>query len=446
MLALAELSLRNASGQPLRFVPQDQLPEGRAYEEFIGATGCVPTRDNLHDFFNALVWLTFPRIKQQLNALQSAQIALAGVGKSRGPARDAATIFDENSALLVVRDSDEGRALVDALRGHRWQEAFCQRRAAFGRDAQVWLFGHALMEKLVAPRKAITAHTRVIVADDGYFALAPRCPARVDRRARGAGAGRRAAFHRRLYAAAGTRVAGMVAAAGRRFLCRHQRVSAEERNMMQTVRWGILGTGKIARAFAEALKDTPGAVLAGVASRSADSAQAFAREFGAAAGYGSYQALADAGDIDIVYIGTPHPMHAENALMALNAGKGVLCEKAFTMNRREAEAVVALARAKKLFLMEAMWTRFMPALAEVRRIIASGEIGQVHQITADFGFTATQGPEHRVFNPEPRRRRAARSRESIRCRSPLRCLGRWLQCARKRKWAPPASTSLPDSR
>ena len=167
------LALRNAGGLPLRFVPQEELPEGRAYEEFIGATGCVPTRDNLHDFFNALVWLTFPRIKQQLNALQSAQIALAGVSKSRGPARDAATIFDENSALLVVRDSDEGRALVDALRGHRWHEAFCQRRAAFGRDAQAWLFGHALMEKLVAPRKAITAHTRVIVADDGYFALAP---------------------------------------------------------------------------------------------------------------------------------------------------------------------------------------------------------------------------------------------------------------------------------
>ena len=165
--------LTNAAGQPLRFVPQSALPEGRAYEEFIGATGCVPTRENLHDFFNALVWLTFPRIKRQLNALQSAQIALAGVGKSRGPARDAATIYDENSALLVVRDDDDGRALVDALRGHRWQEAFCQRRAQFGADAQVWLFGHALMEKLVAPRKAITAHTRVIHAGDDYFALAP---------------------------------------------------------------------------------------------------------------------------------------------------------------------------------------------------------------------------------------------------------------------------------
>ena len=169
----ARLGLCNAAGQPLRFVPQEALPEGRAYEEFIGATGCVPTRDNLHDFFNALVWLTFPRIKRQLNALQSAQIALAGVGKSRGPARDGATIFDENSALLVVRDAEEGHALVDALRGHRWQEAFCQRRAAFGADAQVWLFGHALMEKLVAPRKAITAHTRVVSAGDDYFALAP---------------------------------------------------------------------------------------------------------------------------------------------------------------------------------------------------------------------------------------------------------------------------------
>ena len=168
-----ELGLPNASGQPLRFVPQAELPEGRAYEEFIGATGCVPTRANLHDFFNALVWLTFPRIKQQLNALQSAQIALAGVGKSRGPARDAATIFDENAALLVVRDSAAGRALVAALRGHRWEEAFCQRRDAFGSDAELWLFGHALMEKLVAPRKAICAHTRVVTVGDAYFALTP---------------------------------------------------------------------------------------------------------------------------------------------------------------------------------------------------------------------------------------------------------------------------------
>jgi hypothetical protein len=169
----AERGLANDRGQPIRFVPQSALPEGMAYEEFIGATGCVPTRDNLHDFFNGLVWLTFPLIKRQLNALQAAQIAAAGVGKSRGPARDAATIFDENAALLVVRDADAGRALVDALRAHCWHEALLKRRAIFGADAQVWLFGHALMEKLVVPRKAITAHTRVVFADAGYFALAP---------------------------------------------------------------------------------------------------------------------------------------------------------------------------------------------------------------------------------------------------------------------------------
>ncbi len=163
------LALVNQRGQAIRFVPQAALPEGRAYEDYIGATGCVPTRENLHDFFNGLVWLTFPRIKQQLNALQAAQIALAGVGKSRGAARDAATIFDENSALLVVRDS----TLEPLLREHAWHEALYARRHLFGGDAQVWLFGHALMEKLVAPRKAITAHTRVVQADERYFAMAP---------------------------------------------------------------------------------------------------------------------------------------------------------------------------------------------------------------------------------------------------------------------------------
>ena len=173
--AAAELSLSNAAGQPIRFVPQADLPAGQAYEQFIGASGCVPTRENLHDFFNALVWLSFPKTKQQLNALQAAQIAVAGVGKSRGPARDAATIYDENCALLVVRDAAPAHALVDALRGHRWREAFVERRDQFGAaaDAELWLFGHALMEKLVAPRKAITAHTRVVVADDAYFTKAP---------------------------------------------------------------------------------------------------------------------------------------------------------------------------------------------------------------------------------------------------------------------------------
>jgi predicted dehydrogenase len=169
--------------------------------------------------------------------------------------------------------------------------------------------------------------------------------------------------------------------------------------MSDKVRWGILGTGKISHAFATALRDTPGAVLAAVASRSIESAQAFGAEFGADATYGSYQELVDTPGVDLVYIGTPHPQHVGNALMALHAGKGVLCEKPFTMNLREAGQVVALARSKNLFLMEAMWTRFMPALAEVRRIVASGEIGTARQVVADFGFKADFGPEHRVFNP-----------------------------------------------
>lgn len=167
----AAQALHNHRGLPLSFVPQETLPEGIAYEAFISAAGGVPTRENLHDFFNALVWLSFPRIKRQLNALQAAQIALAGIGKSRGPARDAATIFDENAALIVVRDTVQGRALLDALRSHRWQDAFVGQRAAFGADAEVWLFGHALMEKLVTPYKAITAHTRAVLVDDAYFEL-----------------------------------------------------------------------------------------------------------------------------------------------------------------------------------------------------------------------------------------------------------------------------------
>ena len=166
----------------------------------------------------------------------------------------------------------------------------------------------------------------------------------------------------------------------------------------RTIRWGILGTGRIARDFATGLRDTPDAVLAAVGSRTMDSAQAFAADFGSPIAYGSYEELAQAPGVDIIYIATPHTMHAENAILALRGGKAVLCEKPFSLNRREAGEVVALARARNLFLMEAMWTRFMPALSEVKRIIASGEIGTVTQVHADFGFSATQDPQHRVNN------------------------------------------------
>jgi predicted dehydrogenase len=170
--------------------------------------------------------------------------------------------------------------------------------------------------------------------------------------------------------------------------------------MTQVIRWGILGTGKIAKAFATALRETPDAKLAAVASRSVDSATKFGQEYGAERFHGSYQALADDPEVDVIYIGTPHPMHHENALMCLNGGKAVLVEKSFTMNRRQAEDIITLARAKKLFVMEAMWTRFMPSVVEAKRIVDSGEIGKPANVSADFGFTSDAGPEHRLFAPE----------------------------------------------
>lgn len=169
--------------------------------------------------------------------------------------------------------------------------------------------------------------------------------------------------------------------------------------MNDTVRWGILGTGRIARDFANGLRDIPGAVLAAVASRSQDGADAFGEEFGIPLRLPSYEALAACADVDLVYIATPHSLHAENALAMLAGGKGVLCEKPFALNRAQAERVVARARERKLFLMEAMWSRFMPGLLEARRIVASGELGTVSQAHADFGFAAAYDPEARLFNP-----------------------------------------------
>ena len=168
--------------------------------------------------------------------------------------------------------------------------------------------------------------------------------------------------------------------------------------MEQVIRWGILGTGKIAQAMAAALRDVPGAQLVAVASRGADSARRFGAQFGIERCHASYQALADDAAVDLIYIATPHTLHAKNALMCLAAGKHVLCEKPFTMNAREAQGVITLARENKRFLMEAMWSRFLPAVQEARRLIASGEIGTVQQLQADIGFVADCPPEHRLLN------------------------------------------------
>lgn len=145
-------ALTEAALAPVGFVPQADLPEGQAYEDFIFEHGQVPTREGLHDFFNALCWMHFPLAKQQLNRLQGAEIARAGVGQVRGAVRDAATVFDENAWLIQPSD-----ALWQALSEHRWTEALVARRSEWG-NTRLWAFGHAALEKLVQPYKSITVH------------------------------------------------------------------------------------------------------------------------------------------------------------------------------------------------------------------------------------------------------------------------------------------------
>ena len=140
------------SNCPVRFVSQAELPHGTAYEQYIFDTGNVPTRHNLHDFFNGLCWVRFPQTKLQLNQLQAAEIAAAGVRGVRGPLRDALTLFDENAALLQAPEP-----LWDALNARDWYRLFVTLRPLWA-QARLVLFGHALLEKLVTPYKSITAH------------------------------------------------------------------------------------------------------------------------------------------------------------------------------------------------------------------------------------------------------------------------------------------------
>lgn len=165
------------------------------------------------------------------------------------------------------------------------------------------------------------------------------------------------------------------------------------------IRWGILSTGRIAHRFAEAIKAMEDAELVAVGSRTMDKAQAFAAEYSIPHAHGSYEALASDPDVDAIYVSTPHPMHKENSVLCLNAGKAVLCEKPFTINAAEAGAVIDTARAKGVFLMEAMWMRFLPGLAKVRELIAAGAIGEPRMLSADFGFRARFDPTSRLFDP-----------------------------------------------
>jgi hypothetical protein len=153
--AASEAGVCVAAGR-VRFVDPACQPAGEAYEAFVARTACVPTRNNLHDFLNALVWLALPAWKRRLNELQAGQIAHAGVAGTRGAVRDALTLFDENAALLQAPPD-----LVDALRARDWHTLFVARREAWA-QARITLFGHALLEKLNSPRKSITAHVWVL--------------------------------------------------------------------------------------------------------------------------------------------------------------------------------------------------------------------------------------------------------------------------------------------
>lgn len=159
----------------LKFVAQDALPEGQGYEHFIATTGNIPTRNNLHDLFNGSIWLTFPKTKALLNYYHMDELAKPGNGDSRGRVRDTITVFDENGAVLVTANPSIGEALID----FDWQGSLVTPRDDFDHPYQakpqakaaVYIFGHALLEQLIQPHKALCAHSTVIHVEAEFFAL-----------------------------------------------------------------------------------------------------------------------------------------------------------------------------------------------------------------------------------------------------------------------------------
>ena len=169
---------------------------------------------------------------------------------------------------------------------------------------------------------------------------------------------------------------------------------------METVRWGIMGTGGIASAFVEDVASLPDAEVVAVGSRTAGSAQAFGERHAVRTRHGSYDDLVADPRVDVVYVATPHPHHVEGALAAIRAGKHVLVEKPFTMDAQEARRVVAAAREAGVFCMEAMWTRFLPHVVRIRELLAQGAVGQVRTVVADHGQWFAADPSHRLYAPE----------------------------------------------
>jgi predicted dehydrogenase len=166
------------------------------------------------------------------------------------------------------------------------------------------------------------------------------------------------------------------------------------------LRWGVLGTGGIAKTFVSDLRLTDSGVISAVGSRNQGSAERFADELGIVERHPSYASLVADPNVDVVYVATPHPMHRDNAILALSAGKPVLVEKPFAMNAAEAREIVAAARDQELFAMEAMWTRFLPHIAVVRDWVARGVLGDIVSVTADHGQWFAEDAEFRLFAPK----------------------------------------------
>ena len=169
---------------------------------------------------------------------------------------------------------------------------------------------------------------------------------------------------------------------------------------MRTYNWAILGPGNIAHKFAADLALVPQARLHAVASRSLAKAQDFAQVYGAPHAVGSYEELLAVPDLDAVYIATPHSEHHAHALLCLRAGLAVLCEKAFAQNASQAQEMIQVAQAQGVFLMEAFWTRFFPAIKHALELVQAGVIGEVKHLAADFGFSTDFKPESRLFDPK----------------------------------------------
>ncbi|WP_137989594.1 Gfo/Idh/MocA family protein [Streptomyces vilmorinianum] len=166
-----------------------------------------------------------------------------------------------------------------------------------------------------------------------------------------------------------------------------------------TVRWGVLATGGIAERFTADLRSMPDAEVVAVASRTEASAKAFADRFGISRAYGEWAALVADEDVDVIYVATPHHAHRAAAGLALEAGKAVLCEKALTLNAREAEELVTLARDRGLFLMEAMWMYCNPLIRRAAELVRDGAIGEIRTVQADFGLAGPFAPDHRLRDP-----------------------------------------------